>query len=74
MWAENTFDYYVREFHAGPLRRLAWRTIFSGGLLSRALVFRLRGIRSPAMRAEYGARAHRFERFAAAVWASRAAG
>jgi GT2 family glycosyltransferase len=71
MWAENTFDYYVREFRAGPLRRVAWRVVFSGGLLSRALLLRLRGLRTPGMRAEYGARAHRFERFAGAVWSSR---
>jgi len=73
MWAENTFDYYVHEFHAGPLRRLVWRTIFSGGLLSRAFRFRLLGIRSPSMRAEYVARAHRFEMFASAVWSTRPA-
>jgi GT2 family glycosyltransferase len=68
MWAENTYDYYVREFKAGPVRRLAWRLIFSGGLMSRALLFRLRGLKSPSLRAEYAGRAHRFERFAAAVW------
>lgn len=68
MWAENTYDYYVREFHAGPVRRLLWRTIFSTGLLSRAVLFRLRGLKSRSLRAEYAARAQRFEKFAGAVW------
>jgi GT2 family glycosyltransferase len=68
MWAENTFDYYVSEFRAGLFRRTVWRIIFSGGLLSRALLFRVRGIRSPTLAEEYNARAERFERFAGAVW------
>ncbi|WP_291048314.1 glycosyltransferase family 2 protein [Herbiconiux sp.] len=68
MWAVNTYDYYVREFHAGPVRRFVWRGIFSGGLLSRALLFRLRGMKARSLREEYDARAERFENFAGAVW------
>jgi GT2 family glycosyltransferase len=68
MWAENTYDYYVREFGAGPLRRVVWRVIFSTGLMSRALLFRVRGLRTPDLRSEYTGRAQRFERFARSVW------
>nr|WP_254069441.1 glycosyltransferase family 2 protein [Herbiconiux sp. VKM Ac-2851] len=68
MWAENTYDYYVREFGAGPVRRTIWRIIFSAGLVSRALLFRVRGLRKPELRGEYRGRAERFERFAWSVW------
>ena len=71
MWAENTFDYYVQEFRPGPVRRALWRVIFSGGLLSRALIFRAKAARSNSERDELTGRANRFEHFAAAVWTRR---
>jgi GT2 family glycosyltransferase len=68
MWAENTYDYYVTEFAPNGLQRLAWRLIFTSGMLSRALLFVLRGRRDGAQRAEYMARANRFTKFSLAVW------
>jgi len=68
MWADNTYDYYSQEFEAGALRRLVWRLIFSGGLLTRAALFMVRAKRSPSLSEEYRGRARRFRRFAASVW------
>ncbi|ROQ63876.1 hypothetical protein EDF36_0826 [Rathayibacter sp. PhB152] len=71
MWAENTFDYYVQEFRPGLLRRTLWRIIFSGGLLSRALLIRTKAARATSERDELNGRATRFEHFAFAVWKRR---
>ncbi|MCJ0700452.1 glycosyltransferase family 2 protein [Frigoribacterium faeni] len=68
MWAENTYDYYVSEFEPNGLQRLLWRVIFSGGMLSRALLFVARAQRDGVQKHEYLARARRFTRFSLAVW------
>ncbi|MFB2599453.1 glycosyltransferase family 2 protein [Herbiconiux sp. P17] len=68
MWAENTYDYYVTEFRPGPIRKFFWRLVFSGGLLSRSVVFRLKARRDRSSKNILLARATRFEAFSAAVW------
>ncbi|MEJ3403903.1 glycosyltransferase family 2 protein [Rathayibacter sp. YIM 133350] len=73
MWAQNTYDYYVTEFSAGPIRRFLWRVIFSGGLLSRAVLFDVKAARSETHRDELRGRSRRFRAFADAVWRPRRA-
>jgi GT2 family glycosyltransferase len=68
MWARNTYDYYLTQFGPGPVRRLLWKLVFSAGLLSRAILFRLRARLKPQWREEFTGRAQRFTAFAMAVW------
>ncbi|WP_248705001.1 glycosyltransferase [Curtobacterium sp. MWU13-2055] len=69
MWAENTFAYYVSEFRPGPLRKLLWRLVFSGGLLSRAaLIYARTARRSGASTDAQRAKARRFVAFSRAIW------
>jgi GT2 family glycosyltransferase len=65
LWAENTYDYYVSEFRPNWAARSAWRVVFSGGMLSRAAVLRVRATRGDDAA---GSQARRFEKNAFAVW------
>jgi GT2 family glycosyltransferase len=68
MWARNTYDYYRSQFRPGPARRLLWRLVFSAGLLSRAVLFRVKARLRPQWRDEFIGRAQRFTAFAKAIW------
>lgn len=69
LWAKNTFDYYATQFHAGPVRRFLWQSIFSSGLVSRSVLLQVRALRAdPNDARQLRARAGRFRRFASAVW------
>lgn len=70
LWAENTFDFYVWRFAAGPVRRFLWRAIFSAGLGSRALLLGVKARRAGEKGTAMRARAARFRRFAGAVWST----
>lgn len=70
LWAENTFDFYVWRFSAGPARRFLWRVIFSAGLGSRALLLEVKARRTGEKGSAMRARAARFRRFAGAVWST----
>lgn len=62
MWAVNTLDYFDSSLSRSCLHTQAWKSVFSLGLISRALADRIRG------GAKRRARAARFFAFARAVW------
>lgn len=69
MWPRSLTDYYNTTFKPNLITFTAWRTVFSLGLLSRSIVFALRGHRARNENLLYEAR--RFAKFAGAVWAYR---
>lgn len=64
MWPRNTYDFYVKYYRPGFGRRLLWKSLFSAGLASRAI---LPVVRRPTSRAAR-VRAHRLLNFGKAVW------
>jgi GT2 family glycosyltransferase len=68
LWARNTYDYYRTQFRPNAASRLAWKTVFSAGLLSRSALFLARARLQPQWRDAYVSRARKFSAFARAVW------
>jgi N-acetylglucosaminyl-diphospho-decaprenol L-rhamnosyltransferase len=67
-WPQNLTDYYWTAFKPRAATFVLWRAVFSLGLASRAMVFKMRSLRS---RNELqGFEARRFMRFARSVWKS----
>lgn len=67
MWPRHTFEFYKETFSPGLVRRFTWKLVFSGGLASRALVWKLMALRQDNGSA-LNSRARRFLAFAIAVW------
>jgi N-acetylglucosaminyl-diphospho-decaprenol L-rhamnosyltransferase len=65
-WPQNLTDYYLTSFKPSPVTFAAWRVVFSAGLASRSVVFKLRSIRSNDPRQAFEAK--RFLHFARSVW------
>jgi GT2 family glycosyltransferase len=68
-WIENLYDYYKNELSTSSVGSFIWRAVVAGGLLSRALAFRLRALNPLYSDDEndWALEAKRFLRFAAAV-------
>ncbi|MGE2715285.1 glycosyltransferase [Mycolicibacterium litorale] len=67
MWPRSLTDYYKSTFKPNRITFKVWQTVFSLGLLSRSIVFLIRGRRARNDELLYEAR--RFAKFAGAVWA-----
>jgi GT2 family glycosyltransferase len=68
LWARSSYDYYCVTYAPGPVRRFAWRMIFSTGLYARSALSALMALSRSSNRSALLDRASRFRRFASSVW------
>ena len=63
-WVVNLYDFYASDIATSRPAALLWRLVVSGGLLLRAIVYRIRSITKPSHREVWSLESERFVRFA----------